>query len=156
MDMDEEFNSEEIERITGEFNKFCDEIRPSVIEQVKNDPSLRNASDDEIYARYEEIMDNHERCYAQEHLQDIKKLFDHTRQRIAVIEEKALRSLATRRLPKDASKEEITAKMEEVSEEQKKIPASAFFSNFEDNLKNSQAQKKKEILLLLKKENKDG
>jgi len=156
MSNNEEFIIEEINRIMGEYNKFCEEIRPSVIEQVRSDPSLKNASDDEIYAKYEEIMDNHEHCYVHEHLQDIEKYYDLTRQRIAAIEEKALRTLAARRLPKDPSEEEINAKMEEVSNEQKKITASTFFSDYEEDLKNSQSQEKKEILLLLKKGNKDG
>jgi len=149
MSNNEEFNSEEFNRIQGEMNKFFEETRPLVIEQVKNDPSLKNASDDEIYAKYEEIMDNHERRYAQEHRQDMEKYFVLTRQRIKAIEEKALRTLAARRLQKDASEEEINTKMEEVSKEQKKIPASPW--EIWEQFQNSQVQKKKEILSLLKK-----
>jgi len=114
----EEVNIEEINRIHGEIKKYLEEIRPSVIEQVKNDPSLKDASEEEVNAKIEEIMDSHERRYAQEHPRDIMKYFDHTRQRIKAIEEKALRTLAVRRLQKDASEEEINVKIEEIRKEQ--------------------------------------
>jgi len=158
----EEIDIEEIKKLEEEIEKFREEIRPSVIEQVKNDPSIKNASDDEIYAKYEEIMNEHEQRYAQEHplaeedktriRQNIMRYFEHTRQRIQVIEEKALRTLATRRLQKNASEEEINAKMEEVNKEQKKMHPLEILEQF----KISKTQEKKEILLLIKKGEKNG
>jgi len=126
MTNNEEVNIKEINRIHGEIKKYLEEIRPSVIEQVKNDPSLKDASEEEINAKIEEIMDNHERRYAQEHPRDIMKYFVYTRQRIKAIEEKALRRLATRRSPEGTSMslEETNAKaaafIEKIRKEQER------------------------------------
>ena len=53
-------------------------------------------------------------------IEEARKLFKESREKIESIEKEALRILAVRRLSKDASEEEISAKIVEISKEQER------------------------------------